>query len=496
MQPPFSCPGHIHISAYRRLPSARCTCRKYVRDPAVQRRIQIPGPSPPAAASLSARNSFRRKHSFLFPSLSEIGAECHVAALFHYRNRLLVEVRDVCPDAFHSIERIFPAQRKRSGFPLRSRLVYRGNQFNGPPAVLARDCDVSAGFQRGQHIVQLAGMHFIGNGRQGGNERVGLFPKSPVGLLQRESVGLRLGGKYAVRRGDLCLLALEYQFLILPVMHHGSCHGCQRARVFHHGNGKILHLRVIVCRIGQNTGHPFRGTHHPAQHIDMMHRMVQRASTAFLLPGTPPPQIVIAVAPEPERIDLRMTDRPGHPAVQQGLQVPDRLPETVLRDNGKLLSALVPGFQHGVTLLQGSRHGFFAYYVLPAPQAVDTDLRVHKRRCADVHQIDILPVQNVMMIQEHFRVQTVLFLDTPGFSGDNVHKSNDPAALRKVQVRADVRMGDSAGSDDCDTNHANAPLCCLIPLNYPAFSLCTEYTCISRAILYKSCFNVCRSCTI
>ena len=84
------------------------------------------------------------------------------------------------------------------------------------------------------------------------------------------------------------------------------------------------------------------------------------------------------------------------------------------------------------------------------------------------------------MIQEHLRVQAVLFLDTLRFSGDNIHKRNDFAALRKTQVCADVRVGDSAGSDNRDTNHMVNPFCIQIPLMYMTFSFCHEYNRVSR----------------
>ena len=45
-----------------------------------------------------------------------------------------------------------------------------------------------------------------------------------------------------------------------------------------------------------------------------------------------------------------------------------------------------------------------------------------------------------MMIQVHLRVQTVLFLDTLGLSGDNINKGCDPAAVRKPQICFDMRM--------------------------------------------------------
>ena len=62
------------------------------------------------------------------------------------------------------------------------------------------------------------------------------------------------------------------------------------------------------------------------------------------------------------------------------------------------------------------------------------------------------------MIEEYFRVQPVLFLDTLRFSGDNVHKRSNFAPVRKLQVCLDMCMGDSAGSYNRDTNHIDVPL--------------------------------------
>ena len=169
-----------------------------------------------------------------------------------------------------------------------------------------------------------------------------------------------------------------------------------------------------------------------------------------------------------------MADPAGHAVVQQSLQVPHGEAEAVLGDDGKLLSAFIPGLQHGVAFLQGGGHGFFAYYVLPAAQGVDADFHMGKRRGAHVHQVDI-QAQNIMVILEDFRVQTVLFLDTLGFSGDNVHKRDDFAPFRKLKIGFDMRVGDAAGSDDGNPDHISFPFAVRKLLIYNAFTLYEQY---------------------
>ena len=158
------------------------------------------------------------------------------------------------------------------------------------------------------------------------------------------------------------------------------------------------------------------------------------------------------MSPEPQGVYCRVPDPPGHAAVQQCLQVTHRQPETVLRNDGQLFTAFIPRLQHRVTLLQGGRHGLFAYYIFPAVQCVDGNLRVYKRRCADIDQIDIL-VQDFMVVQVYFSIQMILFLDMLGLSGDNIHKGRDPAPFRKTQVCLYVSVRDAACSDDGYIDH-------------------------------------------
>ena len=156
-------------------------------------------------------------------------------------------------------------------------------------------------------------------------------------------------------------------------MNHRGRHRRQGSGIFHNGYGQVFHFCVVMSGVRKHTGHPVRKAHHPAEHINMMHRMIQGTTAAFLFPGSPPPEVVVGMAAEPEGIDLRGPDAAGHAAVQQRLQVPDRLPETVLRDNRKPLSALVPRFQHFIAFFEGSGHGFFTYYILAAPKRIDAD---------------------------------------------------------------------------------------------------------------------------
>jgi hypothetical protein len=58
-----------------------------------------------------------------------------------------------------------------------------------------------------------------------------------------------------------------------------------------------------------------------------------------------------------------------------------------------------------------------------------------------------------VVVQENLRVQTVLFLDFLRFSGDNIHKRNNPAAVRKLKIGLDMGVGNPARSDDSDPNH-------------------------------------------
>jgi hypothetical protein len=82
---------------------------------------------------------------------------------------------------------------------------------------------------------------------------------------------------------------------------------------------------------------------------------------------------------------------------------------------------------------------------------------VNVRRRANVNQVD-LHAKKITVIREHFRLQSVLFLDTLRLSGDNIRKRNNFAPVRKLQVCLDMRVGNSAGSDYRDTNHIESYL--------------------------------------
>ena len=79
---------------------------------------------------------------------------------------------------------------------------------------------------------------------------------------------------------------------------------------------------------------------------------------------------------------------------------------------------------------------------------------MHKRRRAYVYQVDIL-IQDFMMIQVYVCIKIVLLLDTLCLSGDNIYKGCNPATLLKSQIGFDMRVRDSAGSDNCYVNHSH-----------------------------------------
>ena len=62
------------------------------------------------------------------------------------------------------------------------------------------------------------------------------------------------------------------------------------------------------------------------------------------------------------------------------------------------------------------------------------------------------------MIQVNISVKMILFLDTLCLSGDNIHKGNNSAAVRKLQVSLNVSMRDSACTDDSHVDHFYLPL--------------------------------------
>lgn len=184
-----------------------------------------------------------------------------------------------------------------------------------------------------------------------------------------------------------------------------------------------------------------------------MHSVVQRASAALLFPGAPPPQIIIAMASPPIGLNAGAEHPARQPAVQQGFQIADGLPETILRDNRQLFPAFIPGAKHGVAFRQRRCHGLFADHVLPRPQAVDGNGRMGKGRRADVRQINVPPGQNLLMIVIHLRVQPVFFLHGLCFFRHNIHQRHNFAPLGKLQICAHMRVCNVARADNRYANH-------------------------------------------
>lgn len=213
---------------------------------------------------------------------------------------------------------------------------------------------------------------------------------------------------------------------------------------------QVLHLGVIVGGVGQDARHAPGQAHHPPEHINVMHRVVERAAATLLLPGAAPPQIVVAMAAPPVGVDLRVAHLARQAAVQQGLQVADGLAEAVLGDDGKERAALVPGAKHRVALLEGGGHGLLAHDVLAAAHRVDADLRVHVGRGAHVHQVDIRAGKQLLMVVVHVAVKVILLLHPLRLFRQDIHQRDDFAPLREGQISPDMGMGDIACADNCN----------------------------------------------
>ena len=148
-----------------------------------------------------------------------------------------------------------------------------------------------------------------------------------------------------------------------------------------------------------------------------------------------------------------MTDRACDAGIQQRLQVTDRLPETVLRNDGELHAGLITHPDHLIAFLQGRCHGLLTDNILPGLHAVNGNLCMNIGRCADIDQVDVVTGEHIMMIKIHVTVQTVLFLHLLRFSGNDVDQSCNPYTLRELLIRMDMHMRNVAGSDNGYLNH-------------------------------------------
>ena len=200
------------------------------------------------------------------------------------------------------------------------------------------------------------------------------------------------------RSGNLCLFALEDKLLLLAVVNDRCGQLRQRIRILQDGNRKVFNLRVVVSGICKHACYLIRKSHHPAEHVYMVYRMIQRAAAALFFPCSAPPKVIIAMTAPPERIHLRMAHRSRYVAVKKHLQVSDSLAETVLRNYRKQLAAFITRFYHGVAFFKRSRHRLFAHNVFSRPQTVDTDRSMDIRRCAHVCKVYIRAVKYVFVI--------------------------------------------------------------------------------------------------
>ncbi|MPN16122.1 hypothetical protein SDC9_163460 [bioreactor metagenome] len=150
----------------------------------------------------------------------------------------------------------------------------------------------------------------------------------------RKAVVRRLAGMDLPRRRNSRFFALNNNFLVFTVMHHRGGQLRQRpVWVFENSRAKIFDFGVVVGDVGHHRHHFRWEAEHPLNGVDVVHRVIQRAAAAFLLPRAAPPQIVITVSAPPERIHLRMANLARQPGINHGFQTPEGIGKAVLGDD-------------------------------------------------------------------------------------------------------------------------------------------------------------------
>jgi hypothetical protein len=142
-----------------------------------------------------------------------------------------------------------------------------------------------------QHVFDLGGVSFVQEGRQRLERRADLV------------FGLYIPGGKPVFAGDRCIdvkrignprfLRLEHDLLGFSVVDNTSGHLTYCMVVPQDGDREVFHFRVVVREVGDDAGHFAGQSHHPVEQVDVVYRVVERASATLLLPGPAPPQIVI-----------------------------------------------------------------------------------------------------------------------------------------------------------------------------------------------------------
>ena len=87
-------------------------------------------------------------------------------------------------------------------------------------------------------------------------------------------------------------------------------------------------------------------------------------------------------------------------------------------------------------------------------QTVNADGGVDKGRRAHIRQVDVLPLQELLVAGIHLGVhKCILLFHSLRLLGDNIHQCNDFTPLGKIQIGLDMGISDAAGADDGNLNH-------------------------------------------
>ena len=288
-------------------------------------------------------------------------------------------------------------------------------------------------------------------------------------IIQR-NIGFDLPGS-----GDPGLFPLENHLLFLSVMDDRTGNlGHGTILILHKGHRKVLHFCVVMGYVREKSLHIPGPPHHPAQHIDVVNGMVQGAAATLLFPKAPPPKVVVAVPSPPKGIHLCVENPADFTAFQDFLYVPDRIPKPVLSDYGEKLPAFIPGFDHFITFLQGSGHGFFYKHVFAMLQKIYCNFPMAVGRGADAHQVDVVPVQKQFVRIGNGNFQAVFFGFLLCFFWENIAKSCNFTPLRKLKICPDVSGRNIACSDNGYPNHMKSSFFCIRDCRN--FAVCAQYT--------------------
>ena len=242
-------------------------------------------------------------------------------------------------------------------------------------------------------------------------------------------------------------------------MHHRACDlGQASVLIAQTGEREILHLRIVMHHIGKHCHYRFRKPAlQPVQHVNMMHRMIQGRAAALLLPGSSPPQVIIAMSSPPCGLHLCQTDFPRQITVQRLFQPVNGIPETVLGDTGHGHAVTLLGLQHPVALRKAGGHRLFHHHITSLIHTVHRNLTVNIGRRAHMHKIDFdSGIQHGVMVRKHLTVQLIFFLHGLRLFRINIAQSHHPAPVREGQQTSHMYVCNISCSHDRYIDHSNS----------------------------------------